>query len=347
MLRRATFPIALVATLSGCQTLGGVQLMEVATASGKPSNVATMVTVTQHRQPVSSLGPAAFRLSENGQALDSQMVGLKLIDPTRVAAFHTVLLLDLSHTATNEDRQQLGEAVGYFIRGVRAKQSVTVLGFDGSPKTRLIGEFPVDRAGGGSSGIDKQLPAKLDPSRDLRGAVVQALDLLDRRLEKSARPVQLGTLVVFSRGPDVAGRVTVPEFEARLRRSHHRMVLVNVVGDRTDDQSTALAEDGQIQATAAESLPIAFEQAASTVDRLLGHYYVVSYCSPARGGSNRLRVAVQVVNDDLQVVTDEFDTNFNASGFTGGCDSSDPPHFDRVKGAGFGGAKDDLKPNLR
>lgn len=333
MFERAPLGVMLVATLCGCQSLGSVEASEVATASAKPSNVATMLTVTQHGQPVSSLSAAAFRLSENGQLLDGKTVDLRLIDPTRVATFHTVLLLDLTQTTTQEDREQFREAVWYFIRGVRAKQSVTVLGFDGAPKVRLLGEFPADTTGNRDNQLDKPLPAKVNPSRDLRSAVLQSLDLLDQRLQKGGQPLRAGTLVVFARGPDVAGRVPVSQVEARLNRVEHQLVFVNVAGDKTDDQTPALARNGQIHATAVESLPIAFEEAASAVEKLYGRFYVVSYCSPARGTNTWLRVEVQVVGDDLEVDSAEFSTSFDASNFTRGCNSGNPPRFERPKSA--------------
>jgi hypothetical protein len=324
----------MITVTNGCQVLGGVKVTEVATASGKPSNVATMVTVTQDGQPVSSLAPAAFRLSENGKLLENRAVDLRLLDPARVAAFHTVLLVDMSHAATDEDRQQFSDAAAYFIRSVRVRQSVTVLGFDGSPKTRLIGEFPVDVTGAGVEHIEKKLSAKLDPSRDLRSAVLQALELLDNRLDRTARPVRIGTLVVFARGPDVAGRVSVAEFEARLSQTKHQIVSINLTGDPPNDQSSQWSKDGKIQALAIESLPIAFEEAASAVEKLSGQYYLLSYCSPARAGENRLRVEVQVVSDELQVDTSDVEASFSALGFTRGCSSANPPQFARIKTVG-------------
>ncbi len=331
---RAIFCSVLITVTNGCQSLGGVRVTEIATASGKPSNVAIMVTVTQDGHPVSSLAPGAFRLSENGKVLDHQAVALRLLEPIGVAAFHTVLLLDMSHAATDEDRQQFSDAAAYFIRSVRVRQSVTVLGFDGSPKARLIGEFPVNVTGAGIEHIEKKLATKLDPSRDLRGAVLQALELLDNRLEKTARPVRIGTLVVFSRGSDVAGRVPVAEFEARLRQTQHSIVSIDVVGDPLNDQSSQLSKDGKIHAQAVESLPIAFEEAARTVENLSGQYYLLSYCSPARAGEHRLRVEVQVVSDELQLDTGEVETSFTAAGFTRGCSSANPPQFSRAKMGG-------------
>jgi hypothetical protein len=338
MFSRAKFCAVMLTVTTGCQSLGGVNVTAVATASGKPSNVATVVMVTQDGQPVSTLGPGAFRLIENGQALENQSVELRLLDPAKVAAFHTVLLLDMSHASTDEDRQQFGEAAAFFIRSVRVRQSVTVLGFDGSAKTRLLGEFPVDVTGAGVDHVEKQLSKKLEPSRDLRGAVIQALELLDRRLEKSARPLRVGTLVVFSRGPDAAGRVPEYQFEMRLSQSPHKLVLVNVAGDPLDSQSALLSKDGRFQALAVESLPIAFEEAASTVEKLSNQYYLVSYCSPARARESRVRVEVQVVSDELQVDTGAVEASFDASGFTRGCNSSNPPQFTRAKAVGWGAA---------
>jgi len=338
MFWRSEFCLALVATSMGCQPFGVVRLNEVGTAAGKPNNVATIVTVSRQGQPVSTLSASAFKVTENGQPLDNTSIELRLLEPTRVAKVHTVLLLDLSHATSVEERQQFSDAVGYFVRAVRAKQPVTVLGFDGTPKTRLIAEFPVDPSGSGNIQIAKQLPAKTDPSRDLRGAVVQALDLLDQRLDrqqldKAGNSPRIGTVVIFSRGPDASGRVSTARLEERVKRSEHQLVLINVAGDLADDQVAALSADRQVHALALESLPVAFEQAASTVEKLLGHYYLVSYCSPARGQLVRLGLEVQVVGDDLEVYSDRFETEFDASNFLKGCSSANPPRFEKQKAA--------------
>jgi hypothetical protein len=336
--------ICLAVTLtSGCHFFGGVRLNEVATASGKPSNVATLVSVTQKGEPVTDLGVAAFKLTENGQPLDAESVSLRLLDPAAVTAFHTVLLVDLGHGTAAERRRQLSRGAATFVRRMRQKQAVTVLGFDGSPRTRLVGEFSVESSGTGPEQLDNLMQmTPADPSRDLNGAVLAGLDLLDGRLERSNRPIHMGTLVVFSRGPDVAGRVSDADLDQRLHHAEHQLIYVTVAGDPSDKRTTALSSLGKIEAQAADTLPIALEDAAALASRLSSKYYLLSYCSPARAGERALRVEVLVNDADGHSETDAFETRFDSTGFSPSCNSNTPPRFslsqrttgERTPGAG-------------
>lgn len=321
--------LLLLPIVSGCHALfGGVRLTELATATGKPSNVALMVTVTEKGQPVADLGPAAFQLTENDQLLDAQAVDLRLLEPSTVATFHTVLALDLGHANTDERRRQMARAAAAFVRRARQKQGVTVIAFDGSSRTRTIAEFSVEANGSGPEQLDSLLQiAPNDPSRNLHGAVIAALDVLDARLERSQRPVRVGSLVVFSRGPDVAGRVKSDDFEQRVSRTEHQLVYVDVAGDPESSETSSLAGAGKIDAKSADTVPIALEDAAIHVNKLLSQYYLLSYCSPGRAGPRQLEVEVQVSDADGDVERDSFETQFNSDGFSAGCSSSSPPRF--------------------
>jgi hypothetical protein len=319
--------VGTAAMVAGCQGFGGVRLTEVVTASGKPSNVATVVTVTEKGEPVVALRASSFKLSEDEQPLDPKAVDLRLLDPAQAVAFHTVLLLDLGYGTTEERRAQLNEAVAEFVGGVRASQSVTVIGFDGSSKSRLMGEF---RRGADSSGIfslSGLATASADPSRNLRGAVIDGLDALDAHLGKLGRPNRMGTLVVFARGPDVAGRVSSGDLDARLSASKSQLVFVGMAGDAGDDQTSRLSRDGRIEAQNEGELTAAFTQAAARVSALAGKYYLLSYCSPSRANWRRLRVEVDVVDDNLETSSSAFDARFDASQFTSGCASTRLPRF--------------------
>lgn len=335
----------LAVVVSGCHVFGGVRLTEIATATGKPSNVATVVSVTQKGQPVADLGTAAFRLSENGQELDSRAVDLRMLDPSSVAAFHTVLLIDLGHGTTEEKKRQLSRAAAGFVRRVRQKQSVTVMAFDGSPRIRLVGDFTVEASGTGPEQLENvMMMVPADPSRNLNGAVISALDTLDSRLERSNRPVRLGTLVVFSRGPDVAGRVADAEFDDRVARSEHQFVYMNVSGDPTNDHVALLTSRGKVESQGTDTLPIAFEDAAILANKLVTQYYLLSYCSPARAGERVLRVEVQVNTDDGKVESDAFETRFDSSGFSPACSSNNPPRFSIARPEGNDRAAAATKP---
>jgi hypothetical protein len=251
-----------------------------------------------------------------------------LLDPSTVVAFHTVLLLDLGHASTEENKRQLAKAASSFVRKVRQRQPVTVLVFEGSARTRLVGDFTTEPNGSGPEQLDNLLAmAPADPSRNLRGAVLDGLDALDSRLEKSTRPVHVGTLVVFSRGPDVAGRISQTDFDQRLRNTDYQLVYLDVQGDTGDDVTDVLARRNRVDSQASDTLPIAFEEAGALANRLTQQYYLISYCSPARASTRQLRIEVRVPGGENETETDSIDTEFDATGFTPGCNAGSPPRF--------------------
>jgi hypothetical protein len=317
---------------AGCQWFGGVRIENIATASSKPSNVAAIVSVTKKDAPVAELDVSSFRILEDGKVLDPKISDVRLLDPATVAAFHTVLLVDLGHAKTDEKKRQLSKAVATFVRKTRQRQPVTVLVFDGSARTRMVGDFSVEPNGSGPEILENLLlmvPA--DPSRNLRGAIIDGLDALDARLERSPRPVRVGTLVVFSRGPDVAGRVKESEYEDRVSQTQHQFVYVDITGDPGDGATKKLGKKTHISSQDETTLPIAFEEAGMVTARLNKQYYLISYCSPARAGKRQLRVEVTVPSIENEPETDAFETDFDAEGFAPGCNSNNPPKFTVLK----------------
>lgn len=327
MKRYAAMFLALLGSLTGCHGLGGVKLSEVATATALPSNVASVVTVTRGDQPVKGLRSTAFSISENEQLLDSERIGLRLIDPTRSITFHTVLLVDLGHAWSSSGQQQLRGAIRMFVEKLQPRQSVSVIGFDGSKRSRLLAEFARTSSGPNDDAIEQLKLATVDPSRNLRGGVSDALLSLGTHMKQGGTRPKVGTLVVFSRGPDIAGRVSVSSFEEQLSQSAHRIVFVGIAGDKDEAETRRLSKYVRVEAQGNQDLPNAFRDAADRVIEYNDSYYVVSYCSPGREPQRRVRIEVQVVDDELDVDRSSFVTTLDASRFGAGCNSARVPDF--------------------
>jgi hypothetical protein len=316
----------LAAGMFGCQLFGGARIKELASGSAKPGNVAILVAVTEKDKPAGGLPPSAFKISENDQAIDPDTAQLQLMEPARYATFHTVLLVDISQAKDASVRKSLAKAAAAFVRRVRVGQSVTVVAYDGSDKVRVVGDYPAESHASGPEQVDGLATlAPSDPSRNLRGAVIRGLDILNHRLAGSGSPVQLGTLAVFARGPDLAGRTPEATVEDDLSASDDKLVYIGVTGDTPDSLAKRLGQAGQELAQSSDTLPIAFENAGALVDGLLDQYYLLSYCSPARAGTRTLRVTVSVPVPDSKDETDSTSVQFDATGFTPGCDSQKVP----------------------
>jgi len=310
----------------GCQLLGGARIQELATGSAKPGNVATFVAVTEKDKPVTGLPVSAFKISENDLAIDADTAQLQLMEPGRYATFQALLLVDISQARDAGLRKTMAKAAAGFVRRVRQGQPVTVAAYDGSDKVRVVGEYPVDAHATSPEQVDALVSLTPgDPSRNLRGAVVQGLEILDRHLAMSANAVRLGTLAVFARGPDLAGRFPEDKFKDALSATADKLVFIGVTGDAQDDVAKRLAQSGQVLAQSGDTIPIAFEDAGALVDGLLDQYYLLSYCSPSRAGTRNLKVTASVPVPDGKDETDSFDVHFDATGFTAGCDSQKVP----------------------
>jgi hypothetical protein len=313
--------------LQGCQIFfGGARISELAIGANKPSNVAAFVSVTRKGKPASGLPASSFTVTENGQPINAETSKLQLIDPAHYAAFHTVLLVDLSQSTQPAARQQLAKAAAAFVRRSRLGQPVTVLAYDGSDKVRLIDEYPFDAHATAPEQVEPLVSlVPGDSSRNLRGAVAQGLEILNRRLDASTHTVKLGTLAVFTRGPDLAGRFAEKDLDEALKGNTNRLVLIDVNGDKQDDTGERVSEAGAVHAQSGDTLPIAFEEAATLVDGLREQYYLISYCSPSRAGQRKLEVTVSVPDAEGKDDTDTFTSSFDATGFTADCDPQHVP----------------------
>jgi hypothetical protein len=321
------------ASLSGCALRGGVQVNEVAGGAAPPAHVTKVVTVTKHGKPVTTLRASAFRLEEDGQPLDAKTVDFRLLPPEDVVAFHTVLLMDMGPGATVDGRKLLAQSATRFVQKLRARQSVTVLAFDGSSHTRFIADFPQKANDVETVIAESRFASSTDPSRNLRGAVFDGLDRLESKLKQHVRPVRVGTLVVFSMGPDIASRTTAASLDERLAQNKNHLYFVGLKSDSRDAVVRELSRNGQALAPDVTHLSEAFDEMSELVSANMNGHYVLSYCTLARSGERHSRVEVDVVSDELEVETGSVESQFNAAGFSTGCNAAKPPRFSLFKAA--------------
>lgn len=312
-----------------CSLLRGVEVESVATSVQKPSNVALYISVRDGKQPISSLMVENFKVYENEQLVPSDQSQLTLLNRDAAVVHHALVLVDMSQSKDDESKRLTARAVAGFVSRTRADQAVTVYAFDGSPEIALVGEFP--RAAGAAEPVEELAPlssfALRDPSRNLYGALAEGLKQLDLRLTQAQKPVRIGTLVVFSRGPDVAGRANEEQVRDLLDQSPHHVVSVGIGETEGDYYLEDVGRAGVIRAQDAKSIGVAFEEAATKVSSLYDMYYLVSYCSPARAGTRRLRLEVTFSTPEGDEKTGDLEQEFDANGFGPGCDPTTPPRF--------------------
>ena len=314
--------------VGGCAALGfnKLEVESVGLSAQRPSNVAVYLWAANDGEPLTDLVESNFRVYENEQPLDPAAVGLTLLPRELAAVHHTLLLVDMS-SEDAEARKRIAKGSAAFVQKVRQLQGVTVYAFDGTAHIQLIGEFPQQSEGSGPESIPAlESFQPRDPSRDLYGSVVQALDQLDARLMRTQKPLRIGTLFVFTLGPDLAARVTEDQLWNALDTTRHQVFAMGV-GEEDQPVLEVIGRSGMVKAQSANTIPIAFEDGALKVRSALERYYLLSYCSPSRAGQRTLRVEVSIVDREGQEVAGDVQLDFNADGFGPGCDPKAPPRF--------------------
>jgi len=322
---------------TGCSLFGGVRVETLATSVQKPSHVAVYIGVTDGDQPVTELEAKNFRIYENGQELDPHQVDRVLLPREPVTHERVLLLVDLSGNPSAERREQYAHAVEAFVRKLTESLAVSVRAYDGSPGLKPVGDFPRGSTTFAAAALTKA--SSKDQSRDLNGAVVAGLADLDRAAQSNAKPIELGTLVVFATGPDLAGRTQEDKLYEALDHAKHDVIGIGV-GE--DVPYLGFARGGVIHAQNADTLPIAFEEAGARVRATHAKYYLVAYCSPARAGQRTVRIEVVDDDKDGDEHSGSADLEIDATGFGPGCHSTAAPRFERPRssdGSPEGGAR--------
>ncbi|HTQ04489.1 MAG TPA: hypothetical protein VMI54_11565 [Polyangiaceae bacterium] len=318
---------ALAPYLVGCSVFGGVRVETLDVSTQKPSNVAFYVSVTDHGEPVTDLEAKSFKVYENGQELSARLIDRTLLPRDAVTSERVLLLVDVSQNPSAAQRQNYAEAIEAFVRKLSPALPVAVRAFDGSPGLKTVGDYARGAQNPSAAAVTKL--TSRDASRDLDGAILAGLAELDRT-ESDKKPIHLGTLVVFARGPDLAGRTDESKLDAALDATTHDVIAVGI-GD--DTPYLRFARGGVVHAQDADTLPIAFEEAGSRVAATHAKYYLVAYCSPARAGRREVRLEVTHEDEKGDAHSGSTEYDLDASGFGPGCRAETTPRFEHPAAA--------------
>ncbi len=315
--------LLLVLPLSGCQlAFGGLDVQAVDSSVQKPSNVAVYVAVTDRDEPVTDLDESNFRVFENEQLLEKSQAKLTLLERSKVAVHHVLFLVDLSGDLNTASQAELARGIAAFARSLTRDQDVSIFGFDGSTELRRLAEYQR-----GAVNIEPLTQLKGgDPSRNLNGAVVEGLERLDAELMRTKLPVRVGTLVVFTRGPDIAGRTSAEQLQATLDESHRDIFAVGLESEENaylDD----IGRSGTFLASTLGEVGVTLDHAAVRLGKAYARYYLLQYCSPSRAGTPTARLEISHTTAEGEVHTGDLEVAFNASGFGPGCDPQALPKF--------------------
>jgi VWFA-related protein len=308
---------------SGCG--GGLKPTLIDAADNKPSNVALFFAVDDgDGEPVANLLASDFEVYEDGQRVSRDESRQTIVNPEVAAVHYTLLLVDMSASVTESDQVgRIVQASTEFVTAVEGTQRVAVYAFDGSAQLYEIVPFTEDETRA-SAAIGKlgQFQTR-DPSTNLNGAVVQAVDKLKHGLRGAKVPLRFGTLVVFTDGTDRAARVPVQHSIDAIESTQFSVFAIGVGNEIDDATLSRMGRTGYIRVEDSNALSKAFAEIGDRIVRFTRRYYLLSYCSPARAGKHTVTIEANAKGKRGEVSYE-----FDATGFGPGCDATRPPPFD-------------------
>jgi Mg-chelatase subunit ChlD len=327
MLRAIVAVVVSASLLLGCAD--GLKLVRIDSSARRPSNVAVYFTVdTADGKPVPGLSADRFAIFEDGSKVSEFESKQTILNPRVAAAHDTLLLIDMSGSvAESKHLDDVVNAATQFTQRVEKYQRVGVYAFDGSTDLYPIVPFTESEsaATGGVARLKSFKPR--DPSTNLNGAVVGALQLLRRTLDQETKPLRFGTLVVFTDGTDRAARVSKHDLDAAIAAPEYAAFDIFAIGvgaEMNDSHLEEIGRTGTIKQTDQADMGRAFEQIGARIEGMTARYYLLSYCTPARRGEHEVRIEAHGERD----LSGSLTYKFVADGFGPTCDPNTPPSFD-------------------
>jgi hypothetical protein len=317
---------------------GGLKVTGIRSTHTRPSNVAAYFKVqTSGGDPVGGIKAEEFKIYEDGQPVSEHESKQVILNPEVSVSHYTMLLVDMSGSVSESGAiDNVVEAAAAFTERVEKSQKVGVYAFDGCEKLHPIAPF--QNPGGATAAVRSLKGHKPDdPSTNLHGAIVKGLDELDTSLSRAEHPVRFGTLVVFSDGTDRAARVERKAMDESLDKAtderKYEVFAIALGSEMQESELKRIGNSGTAKAENKEEVVKAFEKIAQRIEATQKSYYLLSYCSPSRAGKHTVKIeATWKGEDGKSNKSGAFESEFDATGFTHGCDPKTPPNFDVTKG---------------
>ncbi|KQC29123.1 vWA domain-containing protein [Flagellimonas eckloniae] len=282
--------------------------------------------------PVSGLTADQFTIYEQGRnddcfnTISSSESLARISSNSQVFSTNTLLVLDLSNSVLQSSLGELKTASTSFINNViptpeTESFKMAIYWFDGEDELHKLNDLTssATELTAAIDGITADISN--DPSTDLYGAVIKSTSIAEGLIAANNQASVIGaaSVVLFTDGTDQASRYTE---QAALNAvdDANRNISYFTIGLGAEIDTEVLEQIGKTASVFAgnkEELETTFNQISQRVSEQANSFYLFEYCTPKRDGSGDNNLVIQLSDGGLLGAVQ---TEFNANGFTGGCE---------------------------
>ncbi len=281
--------------------------------------------------PVSGLTANQFTVYEQGRNDDcfntiSTSESFARISPnSQIFNNNTLLVLDLSNSVLSGSLNELKSASASFINNVmpeidEVSFKMAVYWFDGEDELHLLQPLTTSKEDllGAVQGITADISN--DPSTDLYGAVIKSTEIAEGLVQEGNNNaiISAASVVLFTDGTDQASRYSEQDALNDVNEADRNISFFTIgLGSEIDTEVlTEIGKTFSVFAGNKEELETTFNEISFRVSQQANSFYLFEYCTPKRDGSGINNLAIQVTEGDRKGAVQ---TEFNATGFIGGC----------------------------
>ncbi len=282
--------------------------------------------------PVSGLTADDFTIYEQGQnddcfnTISASESYARISSNSQIFKNNTYLVLDLSNSVLSSSLDELKTGSISFINNVMPtteseSTQMAIYWFDGEDELHLLNELTssIDDLTTAINSITDDISS--DPSTDLYGAVIKSTEIAESFISDTEDDEIIGaaSIVIFTDGTDQASRYTEEDALEKVADADLNISFFTIgLGSEIDTEVLqSIGKTSSVFASNTAELEDTFNDISLIVSEKASSYYLFEYCSPKRDGSGDNNLAIQVTYGSKQGAVQ---TEFNADGFTGGCE---------------------------
>lgn len=252
-------------------------------------------------QPLTDLTTGDIVVRDNGEIIQYESDN-QLIPDTKSFAFNVLLLADMSESITDANalpKVKLG--MKSFVDAIIPDNSISagetkiaIYYFDGDPGIKKIQDFSSDKNSllQTIDNIDSSLTE--DNSTNLYGAFRDGAKLILETVNNSDKLADLGALVVFTDGTDLANLESKANAQTDVNNLDTRISVFSIgLGDDIDENILGeLGKNGFFFSEDIDQLTPTFQQIGVRLNNEVNSYYKMEYCSPRRAGQTTIETVI-------------------------------------------------------